>query len=52
MGDDIGSSSVADCLLRSFFDLKGQLSRAELHYGKNQNKPMSEPMSSPINYPA
>ena len=41
MGDNIGSGSVTDCLLRPFSDLKGhtQQCSAELHYGKNQNKP-------------
>ena len=37
-GNDIGSGSVTDCLLRSFSDLKRQ---TELHYigwSKNQNK--------------
>ena len=38
MGDDIGSGSVTDCLLRSFSDLKR---KTELHYvgwAKNNNK--------------
>ena len=38
MGDDNDSGSVTDCLLR-FPILKDILSSAELHYGKNQNKP-------------
>ena len=38
MGDDNDSGSVTDCLLR-FPILKDTLSSAELHYGKNQNKP-------------
>ena len=52
MGDDIGSGSVTDCLLRSFSDLKGhtQQCRAALRQKSKQTKP--EPMSSPINYPA
>ena len=52
MGDDIGSGSVTDCLLRSFSDLKGhtQQCRAALRQKLKQTEP--EPMSTPINYPA
>ena len=52
MGDDIGSSSVMGCCLRSFGDHRQQ---TELHYvgwAKYKNKQNPEPMSSPINYPA
>ena len=50
MGDDIGSGSVTDCLLRSFSDLKGhtQQCRAALRRKSKQTKP--EPKASPINY--
>ena len=52
MGDDIGSGSVTDCLLRSFFDPKGhtQQCRAAIRQKSKQTEP--ELMSSPINYPA
>ena len=52
MGDDIGSGSVTDCLLRSFSDHKRhtQQCRAALQQKSKQTKP--ELMSSPINYPA
>ena len=52
MGDNIGSGSVTDCLLRSFSDLKGhtQQCRAALWQKSEQTEP--ELISSPINYPA
>ena len=52
MGDDIGSGSVTDCLLRSFSNhkLHTQQCRAALQQKSKQTKP--ELMSSPINYPA
>ena len=49
MGDDIGSVSVTDCLLRSFSDLERhtQQCRASLWQKSKQTEP--ETMSSPIN---
>ena len=52
MGDDIGSGSVTDCVLRSFSDFNRQ---TELHYigwVNLENNKEPEPMSSLINYPA
>ena len=48
MGDDIGSGSVTDCLLRSFSDHKRhtQQCRAALQQKSKQTEP--ELMSSPI----
>ena len=50
MGDDISLGSVTDCLLRLFSDLKFKdiLSSAELHYGKNLNKPNENPCHHPL----
>ena len=52
MGDDIGSSSVTDCLLRSFSDHRWhtQQCRAAPQWKSKQMQP--QPMSSPINYSA
>ena len=53
MGDDIGSGSVTDCLLRSFSDLKIQ---TELHYlvlrwlSQKPKQTEPEPMSLPLNH--
>ena len=54
MGDDIGSGSVTDCLLRSFSDhkLHTQQCRAAPQQKSKQTQPKPKLMSSPINYPA
>ena len=52
MGDDIGSGSVTDCLLRSFLPLFRHTQQCRAA-GRQKSKQMQpELMSSPINYPA
>ena len=52
MGDGIGSSSVTDCLLRSFSDLKGHTQQCRAALRQKSEQTETEPISSPINYPA
>ena len=52
MGDDIGSGSVTDSLLRLFSDLKGHTQQWRAALGRISKQTEPKPMSSPINYPA
>ena len=52
MGDNIGSGSVTDCLLRSFSDLKGHTQQCRAALQQKSKRTEAKRMSSPINYPA
>jgi len=52
MGDDIGSGSVIDCCLRSFFDHRRHTQQCRAAPRQKSEQTQPKPMSSPINYPA
>ena len=52
MGDDIGSGSVTDCHLRSFFNHRRHTQQCRAAPQRKSIQTQPEPMSSPINYPA
>ena len=52
MGDEIGSGSVTDCSLMSFYDHRWYTQQCRAAPLQKSKQTQPEPMSSPINYPA